>query len=139
MPTLTRLYVKTSFVYLVAALLLAVVFALAQATTLPLRLAAAGPVYFHLFLVGWATQLIMGIVFWMFPKQSRERPRGSERLAAVVYGLLNAGLVLRVVSEPARAVSPAALWSWLLAASALLQWLAGVGFVANTWGRVKER
>ncbi|MER2598452.1 MAG: hypothetical protein ABTQ73_02930 [Caldilineales bacterium] len=139
MPTLTRLYVKTSLVYLVAALLLAVVFALAQATTLPLLLAAAGPVYVHLFLVGWVTQLIMGIVFWMFPKQSRERPRGSERLAAVVYGLLNAGLVLRVVGEPARAVSPAALWSWLLAASALLQWLAGVGFVANTWGRVKER
>jgi hypothetical protein len=139
MPTLTRLYVKTSLVYLAAALLLALVFALAQATTLPALLAAAGPVYFHLFLVGWVTQLIMGIVFWMFPKQSRERPRGSERLAAVVYGLLNAGLVLRVVGEPARAVSPAALWIWLLAASALLQWLAGVGFVANTWGRVKER
>jgi hypothetical protein len=32
MPTLTRLYVKTSLVYLVAALLLALVFALAQAT-----------------------------------------------------------------------------------------------------------
>ena len=40
MPTLTRLYVKTSLVYLVAALLLALVFALAQATTLPPLLAA---------------------------------------------------------------------------------------------------
>jgi hypothetical protein len=139
MPALTRLYVKTSLVYLVAALLLALVFALAQATTLPALLAAAGPVYFHLFLVGWVTQLIMGIVFWMFPKHSRERPRGNERLAAAVYGLLNAGLLLRVVGEPARAVSPAAWWGWLLAISALLQWLAGIGFAANTWGRVKER
>ncbi len=139
MPTLTRLYVKTSLVYLVAALLLALLFALAQATTLPPLLAAAGPVYFHLFLVGWVTQLIMGIVFWMFPKQSRERPRGNERLAAVIYVLLNVGLLLRVVGEPARAVDPTPLWGWLLAASALLQWLAGVGFVANTWGRVKER
>lgn len=139
MPTLTRLYVKTSLVYLVAALLLALVLALAQVTTLPVLLTAAGPVYFHLFLVGWVTQLIMGIVFWMFPKQSRERPRGSERLATVVYGLLNAGLILRVVGEPARAVSAAALWAWLVAISALLQWLAGIGFVANTWGRVKER
>ncbi|HSN76755.1 MAG TPA: hypothetical protein VL334_16910 [Anaerolineae bacterium] len=139
MPTLTRLYVKTSLLYLVAALLLALLFALAQATTLPPLLAAAGPVYFHLFLVGWVTQLIMGIVFWMFPKQSRERPRGNERLAAAVYVLLNVGLALRVLSEPARAVSSAALWGWLLALSALLQWLAGIGFVANTWGRVKER
>ena len=139
MPTLTRLFVKTSLVYLVAALLLALVFALGQATTLPPLLAATGPVYFHLFLVGWVTQLIMGIVFWMFPKYSREHPRGSERLALATYVLLNAGLLLRVVGEPARAVHPAPLWGWLLAASALLQWLAGAGFVANTWGRVKER
>jgi hypothetical protein len=139
MPTLTRLYVKTSLVYLVAALLLALVFAVAQATALPPLLAATGPVYFHLFLVGWVTQLIMGIVFWMFPKRSRERPRGNERLAAAVYVLLNVGLVLRVIGEPARAVSPTALWGWLLAVSALLQWVAGIGFVANTWGRVKER
>ncbi|HNS04267.1 MAG TPA: hypothetical protein PKM78_18005 [Anaerolineae bacterium] len=139
MPTLTRLYVKTSLLYLASALVLALVLALAQATTLPVWLAAAGPTYIHLFLVGWVTQLIMGIVFWMFPKWSKERPRGNEQLAAVVYGLLNAGLLLRVVGEPARAVSPAALWGWVLALSALLQWLAGVGFVANTWGRVKER
>lgn len=139
MPTLTRLFVKTSLVYLVTALLLALVFALGQATTLPPLLAATGPVYFHLFLVGWVTQLIMGIVFWMFPKYSREHPRGSERLALATYALLNAGLLLRVVGEPARAVDPAPLWGWLLAASALLQWLAGAGFVANTWGRVKER
>ena len=139
MPTITRLYVKTSLIYLVAALLLALLFGLAQAITLPPLLAAAGPVYFHLFLVGWVTQLIMGIVFWMFPKYSKEHPRGSERLALATYGLLNAGLLLRVVGEPARAVDPAPLWGWLLAASALLQWLAGAGFVANTWGRVKER
>ncbi|MFZ2358390.1 MAG: hypothetical protein WA040_03530 [Anaerolineae bacterium] len=139
MPTITRLYVKTSLLYLVAALLLALLFGLAQAITLPPLLAAAGPVYFHLFLVGWVTQLIMGIVFWMFPKYSKEHPRGSERLALATYGLLNAGLLLRVVGEPARAVDPAPLWGWLLAASALLQWLGGAGFVANTWGRVKER
>ena len=77
MPTLTRLYVKTSLVYLMAALLLALVFALAQATTLPPLLAATGPVYFHLFLVGWVTQLSMGIVFWMFPKHSREHPAAA--------------------------------------------------------------
>ncbi len=139
MPTLTRLYVKTSLAYLVAALLLALVMGLGQAIMLPPLLRSAGPVYLHLFIVGWVTQLIMGIVFWMFPKYSRERPRGSERLALAVYLLLNAGLLLRVAGEPARAVDPAPLWGWLLVASALLQWLAGVGFVANTRGRVKER
>lgn len=139
MPTLTRWYVKTAFVYLVAGMVLALLLALAQVVDLPQVLSAAGPVYVHLFIVGWITQLIMGIVFWMFPKYSKERPRGSERLAAATYGLLNVGLVLRALGEPARAVNPAAQWGWILVASALLQWLAGLCFVANTWGRVKER
>jgi len=120
-------------------LLLALVMASGQVVALPPLLRFAGPAYVHLFLVGWVTQLIMGIVFWMFPKYSREHPRGSERLALATYALLNAGLLLRVVGEPARAVDLAPLWGWLLVASALLQWLAGAGFVANTWGRVKER
>ncbi len=139
MPIITRLYVRTSLIYLFAALTLAVVLSLSQVMDLPLLLRAAGPVYFHLFLVGWVTQLIMGIVFWMFPKYSKERPRGREGLAVATYVLLNIGLVLRLLGEPAAAGSTAPVWSWLLVLSATLQWLAGMFFVANTWGRVKER
>ena len=139
MPAITRWYVRTSMVYLIAGLSLAVLLALAQVVELPKLLQAAGPVYFHLFLVGWVTQLIMGIVFWMFPKYSKERPRGREGLAVATYILLNAGLLLRMLREPGAAVSVSPLWSWVLVLSATLQWLAGMLFVANTWGRVKER
>jgi hypothetical protein len=69
-------------------------------------------------------------------KYSKERPRGSETLGWAIYGLLNAGLLLRVVSEPLNSMQPAAVWGWLLVVSAGLQWLAGMGFVANTWPRV---
>jgi hypothetical protein len=31
------------------------------------------------------------------------------------------------------------VWQWALVTSALLQWLAGLFFVANTWTRIKER
>ena len=58
-------------------------------------------------------------------------------LAAAIYLLLNAGLILRVIGEPMQAFQPDAGWGWLLAVSAVLQWLAGMGFVANTWARVK--
>jgi hypothetical protein len=139
MPSITRWYVKTALLYLVASLGAAVLLALGAVTGLPAPLGAAGPVFVHLFLVGWVTQLIMGIVFWMFPRATRERPHGSEHLAIAVYLLLNAGLLLRVLAEPAATVSPSAMWRWTLVASATLQWLAGLGFVANTWGRVKER
>lgn len=56
-----------------------------------------------------------------------------------VFWLLNLGLVLRLVGEPAQVLNPSNIWGWMLATSALLQWLAGVLFVINTWGRVKER
>ncbi|MGW8249658.1 MAG: hypothetical protein ACWGO1_03375, partial [Anaerolineales bacterium] len=56
-----------------------------------------------------------------------------------VFWLLNIGLGLRLVGEPANALNPAPLWGWTLAVSSVLQWLAGVAFVANSWGRVKER
>lgn len=139
MPTLTRWYIKTGLVYFVAALIAGVLLAAQSVWTLPRLLAAIGPVYFHLFLLGWVTQLIMGIVLWMFPKYSKEHPRGSEKLAWAIYALLNTGLLLRVVSEPLRAVNPAPLWGMLLVLSAALQWLAGAGFVLNTWPRVRER
>lgn len=139
MPRLTRWHVRASLVFLVAALLVALAQSARAVVDLPAFLGALGPVYFHLFLVGWVTQLIFGVVFWMFPKFSQERPRGSDRLAWGVFWALNAGLVIRVVAEPMQALSPSAAWGWSLALSAALQWLAGLGFVINSWSRVKER
>jgi hypothetical protein len=75
----------------------------------------------------------------MFPKYSRERPRASEPLTWVTLVLLNIGLMTRAVSEPLQALQPGSGWGWALAVSAVLQWLAGMAFVANTWVRVKER
>jgi cbb3-type cytochrome oxidase subunit 1 len=100
---------------------------------------ALGPVYFHMFLVGWVTQLVFGIVYWMFPKFSLDQPRRSERLGWWVFWLLNIGLGLRVIAEPLNSTQPATAWGWLLVLSAVLQWLAGMGFVVNSWGRVKAK
>jgi hypothetical protein len=139
MPPLTRWFIKTAFVYFAAALATGAVLAARGVADLPPLISALTPVYFHLFMVGWVTQMIFGVAYWMFPVLSRQVPRGSERLGWLVYGLLNAGLVLRVVTEPWMAVSPSALPGWGLVAAAAAQWLAGLGFVANSWGRVKER
>lgn len=139
MPTLTRLYIKTSLLYFVAALAVAVLLAAGNLWDLPLLFATLGPPYLHLLLLGWISQLIMGIAFWMFPKFSREAPRRSERLALAVYLLLNGGLLLRAVGEPANTLRTEQVWDIVLLASASLQWLAGLFFVANTWGRIKER
>ena len=139
MPPLSRWFIRTALVYFVAALLVGVGLMLRSVMDLPAAVGALQPVYFHLLMVGWISQLIFGVVFWMFPKYSTERPRGSEGLGWATYWLLNVGLLLRAVGEPLVAVQPNGGTGWLLAASAVLQLLAGWAFVANTWARVKER
>ena len=139
MPRLTRWFLKAGLLYLVAAAALGGLMLLQSPLALPAWLLVLRPVYLHLFMVGWVTQLIFGIVFWMFPKLTRERPRGSERLGWVVFVMLNAGLLLRAVAEPLTTLRPDVSAGWLLVLAAILQLIACLGFVANTWGRVKER
>jgi heme/copper-type cytochrome/quinol oxidase subunit 1 len=139
MPPLTRLFIKTALVWFVTALGFALLLVLQYAVTMPTFVGAFGPIYFHLFMVGWVTQLIFGVAYWMFPKFNREQPRGHEGLAWVVYWLLNVGLALRLLGEPLTVLQPGAGWRYLLPVSAVFQWTAGIVFVTNTWPRVRER
>ena len=123
--------------YLIAGLLLGAVQAF------PVRLApviaVAGPAYVHLLVVGWITQMIFGVAYWMFPKYSQEQPRGDNLIAIATFILLNAGLLLRVTVEPIRAWRPDLLPGWLLAVAGAAQALAGIGFAISAWPRVKVR
>lgn len=139
MPIITRTFLKAALVCFIAALAAGVLVAARPLLELPGFVAGLTPVYFHLFMVGWVTQLIIGVAYWMFPKYSRERPRGHDWLAWTTFVLLNGGLLLRVVAEAAQTTDAAAAWRWALALSAVLQWMAGMAFVANTWPRVKAR
>ncbi len=132
MPLLTRTFIKTALVYLTLALLLGILLTLHVSNSF-------FPVYIHLLVFGWLTQLIFGMVYWMFPKYSSQLPRGREALSWVTYGALNIGLILRAIAEPLQASQPNNLSGTLLVVSAILQWLAGVAFIANTWQRVKEK
>jgi hypothetical protein len=139
MPPLTRWFIKTSMVSLILAFLTRGIMTLAPIWGWQSLVAALAPVYLHLFMWGWVTQLIFGVVYWMFPKYSKEKPHGHEGLWLATFWCFNVGLILRVIGEPLHLLRPEALWAWLTALSAVLQWLAGMFFVANTWNRVKER
>jgi uncharacterized membrane protein HdeD (DUF308 family) len=125
--------------YLIAGFALGALLLLNGIVRLPAVLLAAQPVYFHLLMVGWITQLIFGVAFWMFPKLSREQPRGSERLGWLSFYCLNAGLLIRAIAEPWNSVAANPVIAWLLPLAAVLQLIAGWAFVANIWGRVKGK
>jgi hypothetical protein len=137
MPPLTRWMIKTSLIYFLLGLTLAGEQALRAFGTLPALFGL--PTMLHVLVVGWITQLIFGVVFWMFPKYSSESPRGNEKLMWVAYFALNLGLLLRLTGEPWFTLAPSTFSGGLLAASAAFQWLAGILFVILTWPRVKER
>lgn len=137
MPALTRRYLKTALLYLIASLLLGAALRLQDAGWVAGIPGSLHAVYYHLFTVGWLTQLIFGIAWWMFPTLSKERPRGSERTAAGVYFGLNAGLLLRTVAEPLQATRPGPWPAALLVLSAVLQTGAAWAFTALIWPRVR--
>jgi hypothetical protein len=139
MPLLTRWYLRSALIYLVVALLIGLLLAVRPLLGLPPALANLRPVFFHLFVVGWITQLIFGVIYWMFPKYSSEAPYRSVKLAWTTFALLNLGLLARAIIEPTLAFVTAPIWGQLLALSALLQLIAGVAFAVNSWSRVKVR
>lgn len=126
-------------IYLMAGLVVGALQALQQPLHLPSLFAVTGPAYVHMLVVGWITQMIFGVAYWMFPKYSVEIPRGDNSIAIATFVLLNAGLLLRVVVEPLRAWRPDTLPGWWLAVAGLAQVLAGIGFAINTWPRVKVK
>ncbi len=134
MPAITRWFVKTSLVFLILALLVGIYQQIPAAVQ-----GGLFPVYVHLLVFGWLTQLIFGIAVWMLPKFNTQHPRGYEWLNWGTYITLNVGLLLRLIFEPlqsGRASFPA---GWALVLAAVLQWLAGMMFVVNAWSRIKGR
>ncbi len=139
MPRLARWFIKAGLLYFVAALVTGVLLQVRTVIDVPSWINTLNPVYVHLFGVGWITQLIIGVAYWMFPKFSKEQPRGNEKLGWATFALLNVGLILRIISEPRVTMRSEPDLGWMLAVSAVLQTAAGWLFVINTWSRVKER
>jgi len=138
MPKLTRWFIKTSFVCLVLAAILALLMAVLPIFNIG-NTGGLFVVYLHLFVLGWLTELAFGVVYWMFPTYSAERPRGWEALGWWSYALLNAGLFMRAVAEPMNNSHPTSIGGWGLVLSAVMQFLAGSMFVINSWPRVRGR
>ncbi len=131
MPLLSRWFIRTGLLYL----LISFTVNLAQAL-IPSGIGIAWPTYLHLLVVGWLTQLIFGVAYWMFPRYQSGPSVWFERLGWICYGCLNLGLLLRVVAESGPGGS---LRAESFVGSALLQLIAGWAFVVTTWPRVRGR
>jgi hypothetical protein len=133
MPTPSRWLVKTALLYFALALGLGLVRAaetvgLASGVSVPLWLPQL-----HALTVGWLSQIVFGVAFWLFPRPSPD-PWGRPLIWGA-YAALNLGLVLRFVSEPA--LLPPSGRAWGLLAAAGLQWGASLLLAGYFWWRLR--
>jgi cbb3-type cytochrome oxidase subunit 1 len=135
--SLVRRYVKTSFVFLLAGLLIGAYMITAQFVfdVYPPRLFTT--THAHLLLVGFMLMMVMGVATWMFPRPARDDARYRPELAEAVYWIMTAATALRALAEVTVALTGALGLRWLITAGGLGQ-LAGTAlFVANMWWRVR--
>lgn len=80
-------------------------------------------------LVGWMVQLVIGVAYWILPRVEGQGPKDSERIMWVVFGLLNAGvLVAALGTDPSLPAS-------LLFAGRVGETAAAVLFARHAWNR----
>ena len=138
MPPLVRRYIKTSFVFLVAGLVLGGYILVAEFAVgrYPSRLYITAHV--HLLLVGFMLMIVMGVATWMFPRPGRDDARYRPALAEAVYWIMTLGTALRAISEVAAGVAEGgALLRAVIVLGGSAQLVGALLFVVNMWWRVR--
>ena len=142
MDRLTRLMGKLSLVYLAFGFVLGAVLLAGEGAGAGWG-AAWGNVHAHVLFVGWFVQFAVGIAYWLLPRRkTAAQPLGyDERLALLACGLINVGLLLRVVIEPmfSLQVIQGPVVTLGLALSGILQAGAGLIWAFQLWGRFFRR
>src|SRR5439155_22648922 len=98
-PSLVRRYIKTSFVFLMAGLLLGSAITVAEflAATYPPRLFITA--HAHPLLVGFLLMMVLGVATSMLPRPARDDTRYRPELAEAVYWLMTVATALRAGAE----------------------------------------
>ncbi len=137
MPPLIRRYIKTSFVFLLAGLLLGAYVIVGQFVfgAYPPRLFITAHV--HLLLVGFMLMIVMGVATWMFPRPARDDARYRPELAEAVYWMMTLATGVRTAAELLASFSPSPALRIAIALGGLGQVAGTILFVLNMWTRVR--
>ncbi len=134
MPLISRLFLKSGLIFFIAALITGLGLQF-QSTSTPILF----PLFWHMLMLGWITQIIMGVSHWMFPGRVREESFRNQRWLWIAFICLNAGLLLRVIAEPFINTPSNSVWKVLLAISSVVQFIAVLSYAIEIWPRVKGK
>jgi hypothetical protein len=150
MPVTSRAFVKTSVIYLCVGAVLGALMLVDRWLPIDSRVITLRASHIELLVVGWLTQLILGVAWWLFPPLKRARggdtaqpvrrgqaQRGSEPLFWATFMCLNLGVLLVAVLEPLAAWTQIGELRSVASVADLFFLAAAVAFVANMWQRVR--
>ena len=137
MPPLVRRYIKTSFAFLLAGLVLGGYVSVGEFLrgSYPPRLFVTA--HAHLLLVGFMLMLVMGVATWMFPRPAKDDPRYRPELAEAIYWVMTLATALRAGAEIGTGLWGAPALRVLITLGGLGQLAGAALFVANMWWRVR--
>ena len=151
MPTTSRAFTKASFASLVVGSVLGALLLVNRWLCLGPVLTSLRVSHIPFRVVGWLTQLILGVAWWLFPPLAwGRRPgeptpvlrgqaqRGHEPLFWITFASLNTGILLRALFSPLSSLLPMQVFATLSNVADLFLVAAAIAFVVNIWKRVRK-
>ena len=152
MPLTSRVFVKASLVYLALGAALGALLLVNRWIPLGAAVASLRVVHVEFLVMGWVTQFIVGVAWWLFPPLATspglavagplrrgQAQRGSEPLFWATFAFLNAGVLLHAVVGPLYSQTENGVLGFLVSLSGLFFLVAALTFVLNMWRRVREQ
>jgi hypothetical protein len=97
MPRLSCWFVRSALLHLALGSVLGAFILAAKAGAADIALRGLIPVHFDILIIGWLTQLSMGVAYWIFPRILLG-DRGRPIYAGAAFALLQSGLTLNLIS-----------------------------------------
>ncbi len=91
------------------------------------------PIHIEFLLMGWVVQLVMGVAFWILPRNWTKSQRPKVGSVWIAFGLLNLGIWLIVVATLWNANRGLLFWGRVAEVSAV------IFFAVYAWQRVVSR
>lgn len=134
MPLITRVFIKTGMIYFMIALLLGIAQQIGS-----LAFPNISALFWHALMLGWVTQIIIGVSVWMFPGRVKKESFKHQKWSWLAYGFLNVGLIFRLFAEPFVNTSELMVWKYMLVVSAFTQFIGVLLYVIEIWPRVLSK
>ena len=150
MPITSRTAIRASVIYLCLGAAIGALLLVNRWVLLGPAVSALRASHISMLVIGWLTQLIVGVAWWLLPplrlgsqtspaqhQRRGQAQRGSEPLFWATLLFLNAGVLMRAVSAPLALWTQTSSLTLLADLGDLLLLAAAVTFVLNLWGRVR--